>query len=280
MEENANTQEENNNKEEDNKEQKKKEIFSKLIVSNDNFKELYKIVNSDANYKEKQNFLNEYRPSEDRLFRMFSSPSIKEDIKRFNKIKIENTQTKKKYKAIMDEIYNFYTLSSKRKDTSSSRRVLKYEPIKMMKKNNTKQSLYSNQMEIIPQKEKSKLFSKLRLSSKDWSSLDNVKKDTFYINKSKEVKRLVLNTNGTEVKNYNFNIYSPSRITDSSLSNTYSEELTNFTEMLHSDKREKIKIGKTQSIFDDKKNKFKGVIKKDKKEQLKRLCLDKLKNWD
>ena len=45
MEENANTQEEINNKEEDNKEQKKKEIFSKLIVSNDNFKELPKRQN-------------------------------------------------------------------------------------------------------------------------------------------------------------------------------------------------------------------------------------------
>ena len=45
MEENTNTQEENNIKEEDNTEQKKKEIFSKLIVSNDNFKELPKRQN-------------------------------------------------------------------------------------------------------------------------------------------------------------------------------------------------------------------------------------------
>lgn len=264
----------------DDKQEKDKSVFSKLITSNDQFKHLYTMINSPPNSHtlESQRHDEKFCPTHSKLMRMLSSPLVVQDIKQFTKVNIQNPQTKNKYKELMNEIASLDRQKNIMKKNSERKIYIKKDPI--IKKKSVIKNIKINQTEIIPKKDKEKLLNSLKLNLNDWKSLENIKKDNFYARRSNEVKHLITNTNGREIKNFTFSPYKQYVNTTALTTNTYQEELHNFSERLNNDKT----IGSYHkkmrtSIFDDKKYKYnvKYIQKKQKKDK---KYLEKLIHWD
>ena len=211
----------------DDKQEKDKNVLSKLITSNDQFKHLYTIINSPPNSHtlENQRHDEKFFPTHSKLMRMLSSPLVVQDIKKFTKVNIQNPQTKNKYKELMNEIASLDHQKNIMKKNSERKIYVKKDPI--IKKKSVIKNIKINQTEIIPKKDKEKLLNSLKLNLNDWKSLENIKKDNFYARRSNEVKHLITNTNGREIKNFTFSPYKQYVNTTSLTTNTYQEELHN-----------------------------------------------------
>lgn len=264
----------------DDKQEKDKNVLSKLITSNDQFKHLYTIINSPPNSHtlENQRHDEKFFPTHSKLMRMLSSPLVVQDIKKFTKVNIQNPQTKNKYKELMNEIASLDHQKNIMKKNSERKIYVKKDPI--IKKKSVIKNIKINQTEIIPKKDKEKLLNSLKLNLNDWKSLENIKKDNFYARRSNEVKHLITNTNGREIKNFTFSPYKQYVNTTALTTNTYQEELHNFSERLNNDKiissyHKKMRT----SIFDDKKYKY-NVNYIQKKQKKDKKCLEKLIHWD
>lgn len=264
----------------DDKQEKDKNVLSKLITSNDQFKHLYTIINSPPNSHtlENQRHDEKFFPTHSKLMRMLSSPLVVQDIKKFTKVNIQNPQTKNKYKELMNEIASLDHQKNIIKKNSERKIYVKKDPI--IKKKSVIKNIKINQTEIIPKKDKEKLLNSLKLNLNDWKSLENIKKDNFYARRSNEVKHLITNTNGREIKNFTFSPYKQYVNTTALTTNTYQEELHNFSERLNNDKiissyHKKMRT----SIFDDKKYKY-NVNYIQKKQKKDKKCLEKLIHWD
>ena len=264
----------------DDKQDKDKNVLSKLITSNDQFKHLYTIINSPPNSHtlENQRHDEKFFPTHSKLMRMLSSPLVVQDIKKFTKVNIQNPQTKNKYKELMNEIASLDHQKNIMKKNSERKIYVKKDPI--IKKKSVIKNIKINQTEIIPKKDKEKLLNSLKLNLNDWKSLENIKKDNFYARRSNEVKHLITNTNGREIKNFTFSPYKQYVNTTALTTNTYQEELHNFSERLNNDKiissyHKKMRT----SIFDDKKYKY-NVNYIQKKQKKDKKCLEKLIHWD
>ena len=264
----------------DDKQEKDKYVLSKLITSNDQFKHLYTIINSPPNSHtlENQRHDEKFFPTHSKLMRMLSSPLVVQDIKKFTKVNIQNPQTKNKYKELMNEIASLDHQKNIMKKNSERKIYVKKDPI--IKKKSVIKNIKINQTEIIPKKDKEKLLNSLKLNLNDWKSLENIKKDNFYARRSNEVKHLITNTNGREIKNFTFSPYKQYVNTTALTTNTYQEELHNFSERLNNDKiissyHKKMRT----SIFDDKKYKY-NVNYIQKKQKKDKKCLEKLIHWD
>lgn len=264
----------------DDKQEKDKNVLSKLITSNDQFKHLYTIINSPPNSHtlENQRHDEKFFPTHSKLMRMLSSPLVVQDIKKFTKVNIQNPQTKNKYKELMNEIASLAHQKNIMKKNSERKIYVKKDPI--IKKKSVIKNIKINQTEIIPKKDKEKLLNSLKLNLNDWKSLENIKKDNFYARRSNEVKHLITNTNGREIKNFTFSPYKQYVNTTALTTNTYQEELHNFSERLNNDKiissyHKKMRT----SIFDDKKYKY-NVNYIQKKQKKDKKCLEKLIHWD
>lgn len=263
------------------KQEKDKSILSKLITSNNQFKQLYTIINSPANANtlESQQHDEKFFPTHSKLMRMLSSPLVVQDIKQFTKVNIPNPQTKNKYKELINEIASLDRQKNIMKKNSERKKYIKKEPI--IKKKNVLRPIKINQTEIVPKKDKEKLFNSLKLNLNDWKSLDNIKKDNFYTRRSKEVKHLVTNTNGREIKNFTFSPYKQYVNTTSLTTNPYQEELQNFSERLNNDKiisncHKKMRT----SIFDEKKYKYNNSNYFPKKQKMDKKWIEQLIHWD
>lgn len=264
----------------DDKQEKDKNVLSKLITSNDQFKHLYTIINSPPNSHtlENQRHDEKFFPTHSKLMRMLSSPLVVQDIKKFTKVNIQNPQTKNKYKELMNEIASLDHQKNIMKKNSERKIYVKKDPI--IKKKSVIKNIKINQTEIIPKKDKEKLLNSLKLNLNDWKSLENIKKDNFYARRSNEVKHLITNTNGREIKNFTFSPYKQYVNTTALTTNTYQEELHNFSERLINDKiissyHKKMRT----SIFYDKKYKY-NVNYIQKKQKKDKKCLEKLIHWD
>ena len=264
----------------DDKQEKDKNVLSKLITSNDQFKHLYTIINSPPNSHtlENQRHDEKFFPTHSKLMRMLSSPLVVQDIKKFTKVNIQNPQTKNKYKELMNEIASLDHQKNIMKKNSERKIYVKKDPI--IKKKSVIKNIKINQTEIIPKKDKEKLLNSLKLNLNDWKSLENIKKDNFYARRSNEVKHLITNTNGREIKNFTFSPYKQYVNTTALTTNTYQDELHNFSERLNNDKiissyHKKMRT----SIFDDKKYKY-NVNYIQKKQKKDKKCLEKLIHWD